>query len=206
MTPVIPGRTAALAALLVVAVTACGTQRPQATAAASPPPSAPPSPAGTWPACAVPDGPVTVPDDVPPSPAATAPSARGDAAGAAGDGAPHYAENHAYRLRGEMSPGNRARTEASAVLVRRELERVRGEGGSGAYGVFPDARVVAALGRLGCGEEHGVHVGQGWYAVHTGTGCVTGRVTKDELTVSVHGAYAGPQPGAGPCVENRGGH
>ncbi|TXS57977.1 hypothetical protein EAO77_17180 [Streptomyces sp. t39] len=109
-------------------------------------------------------------------------------------------------MEGRMTPENRARTEASARLVRQELEKLRAEGGSGEYGVFPDARVVAALGRLGCGEEHGVHVGNGWYSVHTGTGCVSGRVTKDELTGSVHGAYAEPQPGAGPCVENRGGH
>ncbi|MFD7704038.1 hypothetical protein [Streptomyces caelestis] len=49
-------------------------------------------------------------------------------------------------------------------------------------------------------------VGNGYHGVHTGVVCVSGRVTRDELTTEVHGAYAGPRPGTGPGVENRGGH
>ncbi|MFH8462550.1 hypothetical protein [Streptomyces sp. NPDC017991] len=109
-------------------------------------------------------------------------------------------------MQGSLSEGKRAQGEASAGLIRRELEKVREEGGSGAYGVFSEQRIAAALKRLGCGKEHGVYIGNGFYSVHTGVVCVSGHVTKDELTSEVHGAYAEPQPGTGPCVENRGGH
>jgi hypothetical protein len=105
-----------------------------------------------------------------------------------------------------MGEAGRAQGVASAKLIRKELEKVREEGGSGQYGVFREERITAALQRLGCGKEHGVYVGNGFYSVHTGVACVSGRVTKDELTSEVHGAYAEPQPGTGPCVENRGGH
>ncbi|MCF6522291.1 hypothetical protein HOY81_04155 [Streptomyces sp. JJ36] len=109
-------------------------------------------------------------------------------------------------MQAPMTAEKRARGQASARLIQKELEKVRREGGAGEYGVFPDERVAAALSRLGCGEEHGVHIGYGSYSVHTGDVCVSGRVTEDELTSKVHGAYAEPQPGTGPCVENRGGH
>ncbi|WP_454366795.1 hypothetical protein [Streptomyces ambofaciens] len=122
------------------------------------------------------------------------------------DLAPHHAENHAYRRQGPITAEKRVRGEASAKLIRKELEKVRQEGGAGEYGVFSDERIAAALRRLGCGREHGVYIGNGFYSVHTGVTCVSGRVTKDELTSEVHGAYAEPQPGTGPCVENRGGH
>ncbi|MEU8730749.1 hypothetical protein AB0C68_15430 [Streptomyces tendae] len=122
------------------------------------------------------------------------------------DLAPHHAENQAYRRQGPLTAEKRARGEASAKLIRKELEKVRQEGGAGEYGVFSDERIAAALSRLGCGREHGVYIGNGFYSVHTGVTCVSGRVTKDELTSEVHGAYAEPQPGTGPCVENRGGH
>ncbi|MFB6782812.1 hypothetical protein ACFCX0_36985 [Streptomyces sp. NPDC056352] len=99
-----------------------------------------------------------------------------------------------------MTADKRASGEASARLIRKELEKVRHEGD------FGEERIVAALRRVGCGKEHGVYVGYGFYSVHTGFVCVSGHVTKDELTSEVHGAYAEPQPGTGPCVENRGGH
>ncbi|MBT3153036.1 hypothetical protein HTV45_19550 [Streptomyces sp. CHD11] len=58
-----------------------------------------------------------------------------------------------------------------------------------------------------CGEEYAVHIGDGHYGVHTGVVCVvSGRVTRDELTTEVHGAYTEPRPGTGPWVKNRGGH
>ena len=116
------------------------------------------------------------------------------------DRPPNYADNHAYRMSAPLSDARRASGAASDELIRKELEKAREEGD------FSDARITAALSRLGCGPENGMYVGSGFYAVHTGVTCVTGRVTKDELTSEVHGAYAEPQPGMGPCVENRGGH
>ncbi|PJF01579.1 hypothetical protein CUT44_02690 [Streptomyces carminius] len=113
---------------------------------------------------------------------------------------PNYLDNHAYRRQAPLSPENRARGEASAGLVRKELEKVREEGDLG------DERITAALRRLGCGEEHGVHIGHGFYSVYTGDACVSGNVSEDELTVRVHGRYIEPQPGTGPCVRNQGGH
>ncbi|UQA96931.1 hypothetical protein [Streptomyces halobius] len=103
-------------------------------------------------------------------------------------------------MQAPMTAYKRAWGEASAKLIRKELEKVRQEGD------FSEERIAAALRRLGCGRDHGVHLGHGFYSVHTGVACVSGRVAKDEVTSKVHGAYAEPQPGTGPCVENRGGH
>ncbi|GGX08206.1 hypothetical protein GCM10010297_31920 [Streptomyces malachitofuscus] len=201
-------RSVAAAALLVVTLTACGTEPSGgqvAAGAGSARPSESPRPSfSPRPKCARPAEAPTVP----PSPSAPS-SSSGSADGPReqnGDGAPHYAENHAYRMQGSLTPESRAWGAASAGLIRAELEKVREEGGAGAYGVFDERRIAAALSRLGCGEEHGVYIGNGFYSVHTGDACVSGRVTEDQLTVKVHGAYAEPQPGTGPCVENRGGH
>ncbi|MGC0376947.1 hypothetical protein [Streptomyces sp. SAI-229] len=192
-------RSVAAVALLVVTVTACGTRQGggQAAQPSSPRPSFSPRPK-----CAQPAG---APTGLP-SPSASPTESTDAGRERNGDGAPHYAENHAYRMRASMTPEKRASGMASAKLIRAELEKVREEGGAGEYGRFDDERVAAALARLGCGEEHGVSIGNGYYSVHTGVVCVSGRVTEDELTTEVHGAYAEPQPGAGPCVENRGGH
>ncbi|MFJ2259082.1 hypothetical protein ACIOKD_12185 [Streptomyces sp. NPDC087844] len=86
-----------------------------------------------------------------------------------------------------LSEGKRAQGEVSAGLIRRELEKVREEGGSGAYGVFGEQRIAAALKRLGCGKEHGVYIGNGFYSVHTGVVCVSGYVKKDERRYSCGG-------------------
>ncbi|KUO20654.1 hypothetical protein AQJ91_13845 [Streptomyces dysideae] len=136
-----------------------------------------------------------------PVPSVTAERQKGN-----GDTPPNYAENHAYRMQRALTAAQLAQGQASAELIKGELEKVRQEGGSGEYGRFSDERIEVALKRLGCGKEHGVYVGNGFYSVHTGVTCVSGRVTKDELDSEVHGAYAEPQPGTGPCVENRGGH
>jgi hypothetical protein len=77
------------------------------------------------------------------------------------DRPPHYAENHAYRHQAPMTAEKRARGQASAKLVRAELEKVRQEGGAGAYGVFAEERIAAAPARLGRGEEHGCTSGTG---------------------------------------------
>ncbi len=206
-------RSVTAVALLVLTTAACGTQ-PSGVPVAAPPESPPQSP-GALPSSGAPRASGSPSDARPqcarpaeaptvsPSPTATGTSGRPERNG---DGAPHYAENHAYRMQASLSPEKRAWGTASAKLVRAELEKVRAAGGSGAYGAFPEARVTAALARLGCGEEHGVHVNNGFYSLHTGMVCVSGRVTRDELTTRVHGAYVEPQPGTGPCVKNRGGH
>lgn len=186
---------AAAVSLVAVTVTACGTQPGEQARPAGPPPSFTPRPT-----CAEP---VAVPSDLPSSPV---PSVTGTRQEENGDQAPHYAENHAYRVQASLTPDERARGQASAKLIREELEKVRQEGGAGEHGVFGGERIAAALSRLGCGEEHGVYIGPGFYSVHTGVVCVSGDVTKHELTSEVHGAYIEPQPGTGPCVKNRGGH
>ncbi|WP_461011152.1 hypothetical protein [Streptomyces capparidis] len=183
-------RSTAAAALVAIALTACGTQQGgQAAPSASPSPSYPPRPKCAQAA--------EVPTQPPSSPAA---SADGDRQEENENVAPNYADNHAYRMQASMSANQRLQGEASAKLIREELEKVRKEGD------LSEERIAAALKRLGCGEEHGVHIGYGFYSVHTGDACVSGYVSKDELTSEVHGAYVEPQPGTGPCVENRGGH
>ncbi|WP_327718902.1 hypothetical protein OG381_28450 [Streptomyces sp. NBC_00490] len=189
-------------ALVAVALTACGSQRggaadgAGAAGAATPTPSYPPPPK-----CAQS---TATPTALPSSPSPSAPD--GGRQDGPGDAPPNYADNHAYRMRASLSAEQQAGGQASAELILAELAKVRKEGGSGEFGVFDDERVEAALRRVGCGEKHGVSVGNGYYAVYTGVVCVSGRVTKDELTGEVHGVYAEPQPGEGPCVENRGGH
>lgn len=189
---------AATVSLVAVAVAACGTQRGEQARSASPPPSLTPRPT-----CAEP---VEVPAVPPSSPVPSVTGTHQEEDGENRDQAPHYAENHAYRMQTSLTPDERARGQASAKLIREELEKVRQEGGAGEHGAFGEERIAAALSRLGCGEEHGVYVGPGFYSVHTGVACVSGRVAEDELTSEVFGAYAEPQPGTGPCVENRGGH
>lgn len=191
-------------ALVAVALTACGSQRggaadgAGAAGAATATPSYPPPPK-----CAQS---TATPTALPSSPSPSASDTAGGRQDGPGDAPPHYADNHAYRMRASLSAEQRAGGQASAELILAELAKVRKEGGSGEFGVFDDERVEAALRRVGCGEKHGVSVGNGYYAVYTGVVCVSGRVTKDELTGEVHGVYAEPQPGEGPCVENRGGH
>ncbi|MEU1369061.1 hypothetical protein ABZ454_23395 [Streptomyces sp. NPDC005803] len=100
----------------------------------------------------------------------------------------------------ELTATQRAKGEASAGLIQHELEKARKKGD------VSEKRIATALEHLGCGKQHGVYVGNGFYSVHTGDVCVSGHVTEKELTIQIHGAYAEPQPGTGPCVENRGGH
>jgi hypothetical protein len=187
---------------MAVTLTACGTEKAGAGAGAAG--GASPSPSYSYPPppkCAQPTGtPAPLPS------ASSASPTDGGWTDPPADTPPNYADNHAYRMQASLSAEQQAQGRASAELIVGELEKVRAEGGSGEYGAFSDARVEAALRRVGCGEEHGVYVGNGFYSVFTGVVCVTGRVTEDELTSEVHGIYAEPQPGTGPCVENRGGH
>lgn len=189
------GGAAAAAVLLALAMTACGTERPgqQQAQSAVPRPSFTPRPK-----CAQP---IEAPSEQTSSPTPTATAATGTPhEGNSDDRPPNYGDNHAYRMAGELSPAKRAKGEASAKLIRYELEKARKEGD------VSKKRITAALAHLGCGKEHGVYIWDGLYSVHTGDVCVSGRLTAKELTIGVHGAYAEPQPGTGPCVENRGGH
>ncbi|MGW0938353.1 hypothetical protein [Streptomyces sp. NPDC002666] len=189
-------RTAAAAALLALTVTACGTEQQPGQQQAQ---SAVPRPSFTpRPKCAQP---TEAPAKQTSSPTPTATAATGTPhEGNSGDRPPNYGDNHAYRMAGELSPDKRAKGEASAGLIRYELEKARKEGD------VSEKRIAAALAHVGCGKEHGVYIWHGLYSVHTGDVCVSGRLTAEELTIEVHGAYAEPQPGTGPCVENRGGH
>ncbi|MER6120297.1 hypothetical protein [Streptomyces sp. NPDC001743] len=186
-------RTAAATALLALTVTGCGSEHAgrQQARSASPRPSFTPRPK-----CAQPTEAPPVTASSSPAAATTAPPRRGSGE----DQPPNYADNHAYRMSAELSPAQRAKGEASAALIRYELEKARKEGD------VSERRITAALKHLGCGPEHGMYIGDGFYSVHTGDVCVSGLATERELTIEVHGAYAEPQPGTGPCVENRGGH
>lgn len=193
-------RTAAATALLALPVTACGTEHAgqQQAQSAIPRPSFTPRPKCAQPA------------ETPPSRASSSPTARttgaprapqqGNGSSDSDDRPPNYADNHAYRMSPKLSPAQRAKGEVSAGLIQYELEEARKEGD------VSEKRITAALAHLGCGKEHGVYIWDGFYSVHTGDVCVSGHMTRNELTIEVHGAYAEPQPGAGPCVENRGGH
>lgn len=187
-------RTAVASALLALTVTACGTEHPgqQQAQSAIPRPSFTPRPKCAQPA------------EAPPTEAVSSPTARTTGAPRQGgnddDRPPNYADNHAYRMSAKLSPAQRTKGEASAGLIRYELEKARKEGD------VSEKRITAALAHLGCGKEHGVYIWDGFYSVHTGDVCVSGHMTEMELTIKIHGAYADPQPGTGPCVENRGGH
>ncbi|WP_326737590.1 hypothetical protein [Streptomyces sp. NBC_01022] len=186
-------QSAAAAALLALTVTACGTEHAgqQQAQSAVPRPSFTPRPKCAQPA------------EAPPAPVPSSPTASTTGTpqqGTNDDQPPNYADNHAYRMAAELSPAKRAKGEASAALIESELEKVRKEGD------VSEKRITKALAHLGCGKEHGVYIWDSFYSVHTGDVCVSGHVTEQELTIQVHGAYAEPQPGTGPCVENRGGH
>ncbi|WP_393059446.1 hypothetical protein [Streptomyces sp. LN549] len=186
-------QSAAAAALLALTVTACGTEHPGQQQAQSPFPRPSFTPR---PKCAQ-------PAEAPPNQASSSPTASTTGTPQQGnneDRPPNYADNHAYRMSAELSPAKRAKGEASAALIQYELEKARTEGD------VSKKRITTALEHLGCGQEHGVYIWKDFYSVHTGDVCVSGHVTEKELTIKVHGAYAEPQPGTGPCVENRGGH
>ncbi|MER5279640.1 hypothetical protein ABT025_28445 [Streptomyces sp. NPDC002809] len=186
-------QSAAAAALLGLTVTACGTEHPgqQQSRSAVPRPSFTPRPKCAQPA------------ETPPSRSSSSPTASTTGTPREGDNEdrpPNYGDNHAYRMSVELSPAKRAKGEASAALIQYELDKARKEGD------VSKKRITVALEHLGCGKQHGVYIWDGFYSVHTGDVCVSGHVTEEELTIRVHGAYAEPHPGTGPCVENRGGH
>ncbi|MYW63040.1 hypothetical protein GTY65_02945 [Streptomyces sp. SID8379] len=119
---------------------------------------------------------------------------------------PHYDENHAYRMSGQLTADNRAAGEATVRLIRPALEKLR------KAKRFGEKDVRDALSRWGCGDDNGLAVASDapqyervWFSFHNGKSCVSAEITPERVTTEVYGAYAEPDP-AGPCVENRGGH
>ncbi|MEU1199814.1 hypothetical protein ABZ446_26800 [Streptomyces sp. NPDC005813] len=119
---------------------------------------------------------------------------------------PHYDENHAYRMSGELAPENRAAGEASVRLIRPALETMRKNKR------FAEKDVRAVMAKWGCGDDNGLAISSGWpqyervwFSFHTGKACVSAEITPKGVATEVYGAFAEPDP-SGPCVENRGGH
>ncbi|WP_435227377.1 hypothetical protein [Streptomyces sp. Tue6028] len=119
---------------------------------------------------------------------------------------PHYEENHAYRMSGQLAPENRAAGEASVRLIRPALEAMRKNK------QFAEKDVRAVMAEWGCGDDNGLAISSWWpqyervwFSFHTGKACVSAEITPKGVTTAVYGAYAEPDP-SGPCVENRGGH
>ncbi|WP_234020832.1 hypothetical protein [Streptomyces sp. 142MFCol3.1] len=119
---------------------------------------------------------------------------------------PHYDENHAYRMSGELAAENRAAGEASVRLIRPALETMRKNKR------FAENDVRAVMAKWGCGDDNGLAISSGWpqyervwFSFHTGKACVSAEITPEGVATEVYGAFAEPDP-SGPCVENRGGH
>ncbi|WP_372348247.1 hypothetical protein [Streptomyces sp. KL116D] len=119
---------------------------------------------------------------------------------------PHYDENHAYRMSGQLTAENRAAGEATVRLIRPALEKLRKDK------QFSEESVRTVLSTWGCGDDNGLAIASGapqyervWFSFHNGSSCVSAEITTQAVTTEVYGAYAEPDP-SGPCVENRGGH
>ncbi|MFF5981763.1 hypothetical protein ACFY78_23240 [Streptomyces olindensis] len=165
------------AAVLVLAagltLTACGEQRaPSGSGAPSPSAAgASPSTTGASPSAA----------GASPSTAGASPSAAGASPyvePGAGDGAPHYNENNAYRQPGEMSPAHARDAEREADRIRPVLKRLWEQR------TWDPASVRTALLRLGYEEERFARDG----ARLGGTLTVTGMRSRYE-----NGGYVTPE-------------
>ncbi|WP_030569511.1 hypothetical protein [Streptomyces aureocirculatus] len=193
---------AATAALLgTVLLTACGEERREAdTAAGTHTASAPGGARPTEQGTPAPDGPDTPPESGP------------YVEPGAGDGAPHYRENNAYRLPGEMSAASEKAADVQAERVERVLKRLWGKG------TWDPDSVRAAL-RAELGADGGKKlVVQSMYARWEGDGNVTpegamvGLRVRDDACVTAfvqktnYGATTnGPFPETG-CIEPQTGH
>ncbi|MEV0174586.1 hypothetical protein AB0I00_26145 [Streptomyces sp. NPDC050803] len=139
----------------------------------------------------------------------------------AGDGAPHYNENNAYRQSGEMSPAHAKDAEREAERIEPVLKRLWRQGS------WDPSAVRAALLRLGYEEERVTKDGKrlggsltvrgmfpryegGGYMTHEGAlvalrvhadACVTAFVQKSNYGVQANGPY--PETG---CFEPPYGH
>lgn len=130
--------------------------------------------------------------------AATDPTPAADPQAGAGDGAPHWAENHAGRAPGDMSPADEAAAKKKARQVERLLEDLRSKGRISPRQVRSEllglglAEKEVTVGELRqgnllegykpvAGADYGIWIGR--------TACVTGAVSKDRVWVDVDGHY-----------------
>ncbi|WP_171164459.1 hypothetical protein [Streptomyces sp. I05A-00742] len=186
-----------LAALLCAAgaLTACGTEGANGTTGTD-------GAAGTPGAAAASGAPGS--SDAPGS---SAPSASSSPAGGVpphaepGDGAPHHAENHAYRGTVPLTADQQRKGDAEAARVWTALERLR-------TAKTTEPRTVGpALRRLGYGKD-AVTVnpnGNGTsYRLALPDLCMRGTVDALKVRVVIHGQYM--EGGGNGCTEPRGGH
>ncbi|MFJ7076942.1 hypothetical protein [Streptomyces sp. NPDC098781] len=135
---------AALVLVAAVTMTACGELRASDAAAGASPEALP----ATSPATSPGTSPFTSPGT---SPGTSAPTGGTGASPyvepGAGDGAPHYNENNAYRRAGEMTPAHAKDAEREAARIRPVLQRLWEQR------TWDPASVRAALLRLGYEEE-----------------------------------------------------
>ncbi|MFJ7339507.1 hypothetical protein ACIQU3_04240 [Streptomyces sp. NPDC101110] len=201
-TPVRPLRLVAVTLAVVAAVGACGDlHAPDSRTGAAPSPPGASSPSGT---------------SSPSTPGASPYVEPG-----AGDGAPHYGENNAYRREGDMAPAHAKDAEREAARIRPVIERLWKQR------KWDPAVVRTALLRLGYEEERVTQDGRRlggtltvtqmsprWkddgYVTPEGTrlalrvrdhACVSGFVQKSNVEVRVNGPY--PETG---CLEPPYGH
>ncbi|MFH9590112.1 hypothetical protein ACH4LS_33885 [Streptomyces luteogriseus] len=185
----------AVALALAAALTACGDLHASEATGTAPSPSAPSSPPASGASPYVEPG--------------------------AGDGAPHYNDNNAYRREGEMAPAHEKDARREADRIRPVLKRLWGEG------KWDPATVRAALLRLGYEEERVTKSGKRLGGTLTVTGmlarwegdgyvtpegtrvalrvhddaCVSGFVQRSNFAVRTNGPY--PETG---CFEPPYGH
>ncbi|MFH9990044.1 hypothetical protein [Streptomyces luteogriseus] len=188
----------AAALALAAALTACGDLHASEATGTAPSPSAPSAPSS------------------PPASGASPYVEPG-----AGDGAPHYNDNNAYRREGEMAPAHEKDARREADRIRPVLKRLWGEG------KWDPATVRAALLRLGYEEERVTKSGKRLGGTLTVTGmlarwegdgyvtpegtrvalrvhddaCVSGFVQRSNFAVRTNGPY--PETG---CFEPPYGH
>ncbi|MFG2628452.1 hypothetical protein [Streptomyces sp. NPDC048473] len=121
----------------------------------------------------------------------------------AGDGAPHYRENHAFQSTAELSPADRAKGEAEVKKVEAGLAGIA-EGRR-----TTQSQIREALARLGYGPEtistdtFGPH--RNTFILDLGAICVQGALdgmVNGLVTAEAHGKYL---EGTG-CVKPVGGH
>jgi len=128
------------------------------------------------------------------SPAAPDPAPRSSSPRALppGDGAPHNAENNAWKVRAELTAAERAEAEAAAEKIRPALEQVRAGGDLGYLSVRSALLSLGyTAGQVTVTGMRDPSVAGAVYAVHAGPrSCVVGTVTPATVTAEVMGSAA----------------
>ncbi|GAA4262477.1 hypothetical protein [Dactylosporangium darangshiense] len=109
-----------------------------------------------------------------------------------GDGAPHNAENNAWKVRAELTDAERAEAEAAAEKIRPALEKVRSGGDLGYLSVRSALLSVGyTADKVTVTGMRDPSVAGAVYAVHAGArSCVIGTVTPATVTAEVMGSAA----------------